>query len=104
MPETTAASSLGEEIARTAAKKAGRDMQERSLRGTVSAERGMAMKRVVRNCLCGLRRRGRGGSVGGSGLKGVEVGVEKREGSCEGVEGVGRGEERADGERIDVEN
>lgn len=56
MPDTTAScwAVAGPEIARTEAKKEGRDVQERSLRGTVSVDKGMAMKRVVLDCLCGV--------------------------------------------------
>ncbi len=80
-------------------------MQERSLRGTVSEERGMAMKRVVRDCLWGARGEGAEDTEEESVDWGIEEGgVEKREWSCEDVDGVGRGEERADGERIAVES
>ena len=86
------------EMARTEAKKEERVMQERSLRGTVSLERGMAMKRVVRDCLSGIKGFGEDEEGGGMVECGVEevVGVEGLEWVCEEVDGVGRGEERVD--------
>lgn len=90
------------EIARTEAKKEERVMQERSLRGTVSVERGMAMKRVVRDCLSGVKGvdedeeiEEEGGGMVECGVEDV-VGVEGLEWVCEEVDGVGRGEERVD--------
>lgn len=77
-------------------------MQERSLRGTVSVERGMAMKRVVRDCLSGVKGVGEDEEIeaegGGMVERGVEevVGVDGLEWVCEEVDGVGRGEERVD--------
>ncbi len=69
----------------------------------------MAMKRVVRDCLWGARREGEDDTDCDNEEASVdwgieEGGVEKREWSCEEVDGVGRGEERADGERIAVES
>ena len=88
MPET--GPGAGAEMARTAAKREEGVMQERSLRGTVSVERGMATKRVVRDCLWGAR----GGDVD------VDVGVGKREE----VDGVGCGVEWAEGVSIVAES
>lgn len=85
-------------MARTFVKKEERDMQERSLRGTESVERGMAMKRVVWDCLCGGRR----GEDDDGGMWWVDwegrevVGVEDCEGFGEKVEGVCGGEKRMD--------
>lgn len=78
-------------------KKEARVMQERSLRGTVSVERGMAMKRVVRDCL--WEGSWNAESVG-SGLR--DVGVGNLEGFGEDADGVGRGDEWVDGERVAV--
>ena len=110
MPETALSWPGVAEMARTAVKKESRDMQERSLRGTASVERGMATKRVVWDCLCGARREGdeEGGGGGGGlwwvdwGLRNV-VGVDDLEGFWEKVEGVGGGEERVDWEWVAVE-
>lgn len=55
-PEDDDDDDAGPEIARTEEKKAGREGQERSFRGTVSVDKGMAMKRVVWDCLWGVRR------------------------------------------------
>lgn len=73
-------------------------MQERSLRGTVSVERGMAMKRVVRDSL--WEGSWNAESVGSSGFR--DVGVGNLEGFGEDADGVGRGDEWVDGERIAV--
>lgn len=61
----------------------------------------MAMKRVVRDCLWGARR-GEEESVGCGFIR--DVGVGKREGACEDVDGVGWGDERAEEERMAVES
>lgn len=47
-------------------------MHERSLRGTVSDERGMAMKSVVRDCLSGARSDGESADCG---FRGVGMGI-----------------------------
>lgn len=83
-------------MARTEAKKEGRDGQERSLRGTVSVDKGMAMKRVVWDCLCGVSGievdeavvDDEGGRLVVKDVVVVVVGVESREGLREEAEGV----------------
>lgn len=63
------------------------------------------MKRVVRDCLCGVS--GRSGDeaavVDCGGFRDV-VGLENLEGSWEDVDGVGCGEERVEGECFSVES
>lgn len=74
-------------------------MQERSLSGTLSVESGMAMNKVVRDCLWEASEDE--GSVG-SGLR--DVGVGNLVWYCEDAESVGRGDERGDGERMAVDS
>lgn len=65
----------------------------------MSVERGMAMKRVVRDCLWGARGEEEEDEWGFE-----EVGVGNLEGSWEDVDGVGWGEERVEGEGIAAES